>query len=146
MPKIFASISVVPHAIPRSVSWLLTALIASVWGYMALADHLDRSYRPFSTDIPTWILCVFPTAVLLAVTSAYALASHLGKSYLTPGWICISVAGLLIVGYLALFLHTLSLHSFKYALSESGPAFVWSAFLLVYGIFLVVSGSFSRRV
>lgn len=125
--------------------WVCVATIAGAIGYLRLADLLDRAYRPFADDMHAWIFFAVPTALILSGITASSIASCVHKNYRAA--IVKSVPTGLAVGFLycLAFKSTSTLYDARYALSESGPALMWCASLVLFGVFLGLI-SLSKRV
>jgi hypothetical protein len=114
-------------------------------GYTLLMGFLDARFRPFSSDIPAWIFVSIPTGAVLSGVSAYAVLDCLGKEYWTAGLTCIFTSVLSLWFYIDWYRDDSHIWSPKYALSETGPALLWSSCILAFGLYLLVRHTKARR-
>jgi len=119
------------------------ALLGTILGtviYLYLANFLDIKYRPFSSDMPVWILYAFPTGIFFGGASGLSISCRTADDRLIVGICCIFLSITFGSFYAYLFYSDMSGYSLKYALSASGPALIWAAVLLIRGAWLIWKG------
>lgn len=109
--------------------------------YVSLAFALDAKFRPFPTDMPVWIIAAIPTGIFLGGASGLSVSCSTISDHLLVGIWCVILS--VITGYIYSYFLNADIseyNNYRYALSASGPALIWSVVLLARGVWLVWKG------
>ena len=125
--------------------WVVLAFFVGAIAYSYLMGVLDSKYRPFSSDMPAWIVASLPTGGIFGSVTVISILSHINKTYIAASIICIVAALPTIYFYFGWYRADSGYWSPTYALSETGPALLWSGSLLVHGLFLMLKAAKYRN-